>query len=753
MSVVHARGSLGDQSTIDSAHLEQLFQLQRSALEMIATGHPTDNILDQLCRLSEALLPNAVASIMLLDGSGTSLRVRSAPSIPAAGVEALNGLQPGPNAGSCGTAVYRNEPVYVENILGDPRWADLLDIAERFNLQACWSTPIRAADEVVIGSFALTSFECRKPSPFHCRLLDTGSYLAGIVLEREDHARRLDTAAVAFEHMREAVMVTDERHRIIQVNRAFEYITGFTAQEAIGRNPRLLNSGRQGADFYRDFYLALQGNDEWRGEVWNRRKNGDIYPQWLSVKAVRNAAGELSSHVSVFADISDSKQSERKLWHLAHHDALSDLPNRLLLSARLEQAMRRARRNSAGLAVLFIDLDRFKNINDSLGHQAGDELLRIVSTRLQAVMLQRDTVARLGGDEFVVLLEDISDPGDTRRIAERIIQQLSQPVELCGKSLVVTASVGISLYPGDAQDPESLLQHADVAMYRAKALGRNHLAFYAPRLTEEIRQRLELEHDLRQALANGQFTLHYQPQFAAVDGSLVAVEALLRWQHPERGMVPPNSFIPVAEETGLIREIGCWVTETACRQMQSWQTGGHPAFTLAVNLSPFQLRANCASQLLDLLQRTGLSAEYLEFEITESLLVEDGGYALQQLAKIRQQVGMNIAMDDFGTGHSSLSQLKLLPISKLKIDRSFVRDLPDDNHNAAIVKAIVLMAHTLGLQVVAEGVETTAQRRLLCETGCDLLQGFLLGEPVPAEEITRRLESGHLRVRETQNHD
>jgi EAL domain-containing protein (putative c-di-GMP-specific phosphodiesterase class I) len=244
--------------------------------------------------------------------------------------------------------------------------------------------------------------------------------------------------------------------------------------------------------------------------------------------------------------------------------------------------------------------------------------------------------------------------------------------------------------------------------------------------------------------------LHYQPQFAAVDGSLIAVEALLRWQHPERGMIPPNSFIPVAEETGLIREIGCWVTETACRQMQSWHAAGHTPLTLAVNLSPFQLRANCASQLLDVLQRTGLSAKHLEFEITESLLVEDGGYALQQLAKIRQQVGMNIAMDDFGTGQSSLSQLKLLPISKLKIDRSFVGDLPDDNHDSAIVKAIVLMAHTLGLEVVAEGVETTAQRRLLCETGCDLLQGFLLGEPVPAEQITRRLESGHLRVRDPQ---
>jgi diguanylate cyclase (GGDEF)-like protein/PAS domain S-box-containing protein len=746
MSAVHAESLFNDRSTIDNVQLEQLFGLQRHALEMIAAGQAAGDILDQLCRMSEALLPNSVASIMLLDDTGTSLKVRAAPSIPASAIEALNGLTPGPDTGSCGNAVHRNEPVYVERIFDDPRWAGLLDVAKRFNLQACWSAPIRAALKVVVGSFALTSFECRTPNPFHRRLLETGSYLAGLVLEREEHARRLHAAGVAFDHMREGVMVTDARHCIIQVNRAFEHITGYSAQEVIGKNPRILNSDRQHAAFYREFYRTLHETGEWRGEIWNRRKKGDVYPQWLSVKAIRDAEGKLSSHVSVFADISDTKRSERKLWHLAHHDALSDLPNRLLLSARLEQAIRHASRYSSGLALLFIDLDHFKNINDSLGHQAGDQLLRTVSARLQGLMQQGDTVARLGGDEFVVLLEDITDPADAQRVAERVIDELSRPVVLCGKSLVTTASIGISIYPGDARDPDSLLQHADVAMYRAKELGRNHLAFYAPWLTKDIRERIELEHDLRGALANREFLLHYQPQFAAGDGRLVAVEALLRWRHPQRGMLPPNTFIPIAEETGLIRDIGCWVTETACRQAQAWQAGGHQGFTLAVNLSPFQLTAGCASRLLAILQRTGLRPECLEFEITESLLVEDGGYALQQLAEIREQVGMKIAMDDFGTGHSSLSQLKRLPISKLKIDRSFIRDLPDDSHSSAIVKAIVLMAHALGLQVVAEGVETAAQRRWLCDAGCDLLQGYLLGKPVPAQEITRCLDTGKLRA-------
>jgi len=731
------------------AQLEQLLHLQRDILEMIAVGRATDEILDQLCLLSEAMVPNSVCSIMLLDDTQSHLNVCSAPSIPPEGIEALNGLQPGPNAGSCGTAVYSQEAVFVENILTDRRWQDLLDIAERFNLRACWSLPIKVEGDKVIGSFALTSFESRPPGPFHKRLLDTGSYLAGIVLQREQQAQRLLAAGIAFDHMREAVMVTDAESRIVQANRAFERITGYSEKEAIGQTPKLLNSGRQSPEFYRNFFRSLDEQGEWRGEIWNRRKNGDIYPQWLSVKTIYGNDGKVSSYISVFADITETKNSERKLWQLAHHDPLSNLPNRLLLSARLEHAMQRAHRTGASIALLFIDLDRFKNINDSLGHQVGDELLKAISHRLQTSVHEDDTVARLGGDEFVVLLEDIRDANTVRMIGNRLIERLSDPVTVRGKSLVVTASIGISLYPEDAQDSETLLKHADAAMYKAKTLGRNRLAYYAPELTQEVQQRLDLENELRQGMAREEFSLHYQPQFAASDGRLVAVEALLRWNHPQRGTVPPNEFIPLAEETGLIRELGCWVTETACNQVMQWRKAGYPLFTLAVNLSPYQLRGECTDALMTILERTGFPADWFEFEVTETLLVEEGGLALRELTEMRAVMGMSIAMDDFGTGHSSLSQLKFLPIGKLKIDRSFVNDLPADTNDAAIARAIILMAHTLGLEVVAEGVETVEQHRFLCESGCDHLQGFLYGKPMPAEEITQLLAENGLAITDT----
>jgi diguanylate cyclase (GGDEF)-like protein/PAS domain S-box-containing protein len=647
--------------------------------------------------------------------------------------------------------VFNEEPAFVENIPTDRRWQNMLDVAEQFNLRACWSVPIKMANGQVSGSFALTSFESRPPSAFHKRLLDTGSYLAGIVLEREHLANNLVTAAIAFEHMREAVLVTDARHRIIQVNQAFERITGYPQEQAIGQTPRLLKSGRQSTDFYRSFYRALDEHGEWRGEIWNRRKNGDIYPQWLSVKAVLDKAGNLSGYVSVFADITDIKDSERRLWELAHHDPLCDLPNRLLFNARLEHAIQRAHRTSTRLGLLFVDLDRFKNINDSMGHQVGDELLKDVARRLQSAVHEDDTVARLGGDEFVILLEDIPDANSARRIASRIIECLSDPVAAGGKSLVVTASIGISLYPADGEDPETLLKHADAAMYQAKTLGRNRLAYYAPELTREIEQRLELEHDLRHGLARDEFSLHYQPQFASSDGRLVAVEALLRWQHPRHGMVPPNKFIPIAEETGLIGQLGCWVTETACNQAMAWRAGGFGEFRLAVNLSPYQLRGECTETLMAIFERTGFPAANFEFEVTETLLVEEGGFALSQLTEMRRRLGMHVAMDDFGTGHSSLGQLKHLPIDKLKIDRSFVSELTEGADDAAIVKAIILMAHTLGLQVVAEGVETPEQHRFLCRNGCDHLQGFLYARPTPAEEITQLLTNDKLRISNTCN--
>jgi diguanylate cyclase (GGDEF)-like protein/PAS domain S-box-containing protein len=540
--------------------------------------------------------------------------------------------------------------------------------------------------------------------------------------------------------MREAVMVTDVRNRIIQVNRAFAQITGYTPEEAIGQTPRLLHSGQQDVAFYHDFYRSLEQQGEWRGEIWNRRKNGEVYPQWLSVRVVFDVNGDVHRYVSVFADITDVKESERKLWQLAHHDALTNLPNRLMLGARLEHAVQRAHRTGHRLAFLYIDLDHFKNINDSLGHHAGDELLKMVAERLASAVHEDDTIARLGGDEFVVLIEDIPDASSALRVAERLLKVLQDAFVIAGKTLFVTSSVGVSMYPGDADAPNTLLQHADAAMYRAKALGRNRIAFYVPELTRAIQRRMALEHDLRHAIVREELVLYYQPQFSADNGSLVGMEALVRWQHPERGLIRPGDFIPIAEETGLISDLGCWVTETACRQAQRWRDSGYLDFTLAVNLSPYQLHASCARDLESLFKRTGFPSENFEFEVTETLFGGQTGAAMNELKNMRERLGIGIAMDDFGTGHSSLSKLKQLPIGKVKIDQSFVRDLPDDRDDVAIVRAIILMTHTLGLTVVAEGVETKAQQSFLCESGCDQLQGHLFAKPMPADELTLLLD-------------
>lgn len=731
---------------VDTTQLEQLLQLQRDVLEMVAVGKPTDHILSALCTLAEAMVPNSVASIMQLESDGERLFVRSAPSIPQSGIDALNGLTPGPNAGSCGTAVYTEQPVFVANTLTDARWADYLDAVEQFRLLACWSMPIRTGNDRVIGSFALTSFETRPPDPFQKRLLDTGGYLAGIVLEREHYVEGLVTAAAAFDHMSEAVMVTDGNRRIIQVNRAFETITGYRPDEAIGQTPAMLGSGHQDADFYGRFYQQLHECDEWRGEIWNRRKNGDVYPQWLSVRVVRGGEGEIYRYVAVFADITVIKETERKLWQMAHHDALSDLPNRLMLRDRLEHAVQYAQRHGGRVALLFIDLDRFKTVNDSLGHPIGDALLKLVAQRLSAAIDEADTVARLGGDEFVVLVESTPDAAGALCLAERITQALKPPFPVSGKSIFVTASIGISLYPDDAVSIDRLMQHADAAMYQAKALGRSRVAFYSPDLTQSARRRLALEHDLRRAMDEGQFLLHYQPQFAIADGRLTGVEALVRWAHPDRGLVMPTEFIGAAEETGLIDTLGLWVAETACREAQAWREGSGVDFSLAVNLSPYQLDAGLVERMADIFRQTGFPATRFRFEVTESLFVEEGGSGLALLERMRDHLGISFAMDDFGTGHASLNQLKRLPIGTVKIDRAFIADLPDDDNDAAICRAIVLMAHALGLCVVAEGVETEAQRVFLQACGCDCLQGFLLARPLTATAIADLLCGGELDV-------
>lgn len=605
---------------VSSEQMESLLHLQQEIMAKIAVGSEHQKILDDLCRAAEAMLPNSVASIMLFDEKREGLFVRAAPNVPAEAVDALNGLIPSQEAGSCGTAVFKNSPQFVCDTQNDNRWAAVAfqEFVEKFKIYACWSMPIRDSGSFSLGSFALSSMERRQPHAFHQKLLETCAGIVAIVLKRE--------------------------------------------------------------------------------------------------------------------------KEEQELWKMAHYDDLTGLPNRVLFNFRLEHAIEKSKRAGRKIAVLFMDLDDFKNINDTLGHKAGDLALKEVASRVCSCIREEDTFSRMGGDEFILMIEEVDDQIDASHVAAKILQALELPLVLGGQERRLSASIGISLYPEDGLGADSLLQNADTAMFEAKKRGRNGFFYYESALTEVVEERVGLENELRQAIQLDQLVVHYQPQFDAQTLELVGVEALVRWLHPAKGLIPPNKFIPVAEDLGVIEELGQVIMEKACAQCVRWWGEGFQEFTLSLNISVKQLQEGCAEKVELLANELNFPVDQLEMEVTESLIMARGDGAISELEKMKAS-GISIAMDDFGTGHSSLAQIKKLPISKLKIDRSFVRDTPEDESDVVIVKTIIAMAKTLGLKVVAEGVETEEQKALLINEGCDDLQGYLLGRPVDAAVFEKQLES------------
>jgi diguanylate cyclase (GGDEF)-like protein/PAS domain S-box-containing protein len=558
---------------------------------------------------------------------------------------------------------------------------------------------------------------------------------------REQAQRQLVLAAQVFENSSEGIVMTDTSNRIVAVNPAFTQITGYSREEALGQCPGMLRSGKQGEAFYEDMWHQLNTHGFWRGELWNRRKDGSLYPEWLGISVVRNEAGQIANYVGIFSDMTERKEADERVKFLAHHDGLTCLPNRLLLVERLQHALVRSRRESLGLSVLFIDYDRFKNVNDSLGHQAGDELLVQVAVRLRACVREKDTVARLGGDEFVILLEDVGDDHDAAVVAQKVLESSRQPYLAGGQEVALTASIGISVFPGDGESAENLIKNADAAMYHAKSLGRNNFQFYTAQLNAEILERLRMETKLRRAVESGELCLHYQPQVDFRSGALVGMEALVRWHHPDHGLILPARFIPVAEESGIIVELGRWVLEEACRQNKDWQDAGLPSVPVAVNISALQYQSNdFLESVLNALANSGLEPRFLELELTESLLLEEVESKLEVMRDLKQR-RIKLSIDDFGTGYSNLSYLKRFPIDKLKIDRSFVRDIMEDSDDAAIVAAIVAMSRSLRLTTIAEGVETVEQYHRLKELGCNELQGYLVSPPMPPERCEAWLRS------------
>ncbi len=557
--------------------------------------------------------------------------------------------------------------------------------------------------------------------------------------------RRLELWAKVFEASGEGIVIVDAAHRILTVNRAFCRITHDQLSDVVGEPLACVDAGEGNAALLATIWPQVHQRGSWQGEVQLRRRDGSELPAWMMVSAARegpagplsqhgavSGSGELAYYIVTLIDISDRKRNEERIRFLAQHDVLTELPNRALCIERLRAALQRAERTQEKVAVLFIDLDHFKTINDSLGHHVGDALLRSVAQRLLGGVRAGDTVSRLGGDEFVVVLNGVDGVDEIGRIvAQRLVPRVRQPHAVDGAELQVSCSVGIAVYPDDAQDIDTLMRHADAAMYQAKAEGRNGVQYFTPALNERAQQRMQVESLLRRAIERGELSLHYQPRVDARSGALLGAEALLRWHSAELGLVSPARFIPVAEETGLIVPIGAWVIDEACRQAMQWRTEGRPVPQVAVNVSGLQLRDG---QLLPVLQqalaRHGCPPGAIELELTETTLMDNAEHTLAQLHAIKG-LGVALAVDDFGTGYSSLAYLNRFPIDRLKIDRSFVADMLDDPTDMAITRAIIGLGHTLQLKVVAEGVEQPREAALLREAGCDELQGFLIGKPMP----------------------
>jgi len=552
---------------------------------------------------------------------------------------------------------------------------------------------------------------------------------------------QLELSRKIIRHTSEAMLVTDAAERILTVNPAFERITGYSADEVIGKTPRTLSSGRHTKEFYQAMWATLNETGQWSGEIWDRRKNGEIYPKFLTINAIREGEQlQLSHYVAVFVDITDRKAQEERIEFLAHHDPLTGLPNRAALEVYLEGALSMARRHGTELAVMFIDLDNFKTINDSLGHHAGDQLLCEVARRLRDSSRESDRVARLGGDEFVVILEGIKRGEDVAGVAQKYLQAINQPYAIDQHELHTSPSIGISLYPSDGADAEALMRNADTAMYYAKSNGRNNFQFFAESMNLAANKRLHLESELWRALGENQLMLHYQPQVDLLTGKIVGVEALIRWNHPERGLIPPADFIPIAEETGLILPIGHWVLLTACRQAKAWLDAGSDMGDMAVNISAHQFRQpEFAQSVRNVLEETGLPPERLELEITESTVMNSADDSVHMLAELKG-MGVKLAIDDFGTGYSSLAYLRRFPIDRLKIDRTFVTDMENDADAASLVASIIALGRSLGLRLVAEGVENSAQADLLRDKECERVQGYHYFRPGSAESILASMQ-------------
>lgn len=712
-------------------------------LQMLSDKEPLTAVLTAIARDVEASNPACLCSILLLEDNGSRLRIGSAPGLPDFYNEAIDGLVIGPGVGSCGTAAYTGQRIIVEDIATHPWWQPFRDLTQRAGLGACWSQPILSSSGKVLGTFAIYHRHVSAPTMADLQSIDFEAQLAALAIEKTASDAKLQLAASVFSHAREGIMITDLEGNIVEVNATFSRITGYSRDEVIGHSDSILKSDHHTQDFYQSITESLADKDHWYGEVWSRRKSGEIYPQMVTISAVRDRESRTINFVSLFTDITLMKEHQRQLEHIAHYDLLTGLPNRVLLADRLAQAILQSRRRERPIGVVFLDLDGFKAVNDTHGHVVGDHLLVTVAQRIKCALRESDTLARIGGDEFVAVLVDLEHPHDLEPLLERMLKAAAAPVRIGDAMLQVSASMGLTVYPQDEAEPELLLRHADQAMYLAKQTGKNRYHLFDVVQDAAVKSQREGLEQIRQALLSNQFVLHYQPKVNMNSGRVIGAEALIRWQHPERGLLAPRLFLPVIEDHPLSADIGTWVIETALMQMAQWHAQGLD-MPVSVNVAARMLQGQgFVTELSQVLKRyPEVQPSWLEFEVLETSALED----ITQVHRIMhasQALGVRFALDDFGTGYSSLAYLKHLPADTLKIDRSFVQGMLADPNDLAIVEGIIGLAHAFHRNLIAEGVETSAHGERLLALGCETAQGYGIARPMTAQVLPDWVENWH----------
>lgn len=726
----------------DKKRVDLQKNINHTVLQLLVNKASLPVILNTIIELIEKSSNLKVCSILLLDELGEHLSCIAAPSLPRLYNEAINGVKIGASVGSSGTAAFTHKRVIIEDIQSHPYSAQYKELAAKAKIASCWSQPITGANKVLFGTFAVYHHSPRTPTTNDIQLIEFAAQIASIAIERSRSAEKLKLSSKVFTHTQEGISITDANNIIIDVNPAYCEITGYSREEVIGKNPSILNSGRQSAEFYSKMWQQLSEHGYWKGEMWNRKKNGELFAEQLSISSLHDENEQTTNYVGVFSDITQSKSHQDELNHMAHYDQLTELPNRALFADRFQQAIAHSKRYNKQLSVCFIDLDNFKPINDNFGHGTGDQLLIEVAKRITTCIREEDTVSRQGGDEFTLLINNIDTPEESTKTLERIHQALAKPYIIDDQIHQITASSGVTLYPQDNADIDTLLRHADQAMYQAKLLGKNRSHRFNPSEDQETIYKHHRISEIEQALKNEEFRLYYQPKVNMLTGEAFGAEALIRWYHPKKGIIPPLDFLPLIDGTELNIKLGNWVIAEALSQMNTWKKAGI-ILEVSVNISSHHLQSkNFFKQLADALQVDhSTDPHYLQLEILESSALSDLNAISNTIKTCQDHLGIKFALDDFGTGYSSLTHIKNLPVSTIKIDQTFVRNILSDPDDYSIIDGTIGLADAFNRTVIAEGVETTETGLMLQIMGCEQAQGYAIAKPLPANELTQWLAS------------